>query len=244
VIDDSDGGSLSRIERSVCALVGIAAAGAGGVAVFVDGSNIGGVPLLIGVGALFGYLAVSGQRLSQVKVGGNEASFIGRILRDPSMSDAAKAEVAERLDDVALPAGTQRAVDEVRRAQMLAEEYRLAVTAAVERVAGGDIAARAELGRPPQDWDLLLRTDGGQAIGIEIKRRSRPVPATELTELLQLAATYSSTELGLIVINQPLAGGVRYDGDGKLWLSVSWSSPADDGQLAAAIQELLKKSGR
>ncbi|WP_133785646.1 hypothetical protein [Kribbella sp. VKM Ac-2571] len=218
--------------------MGSATGGAGAVAVFVDGSNVGGVPLLIGVGALFGYLAVSGQRLSQVKVGNSEATFLGRILRDPSMSDEAKAEVAERLDDVPLPPGTQRAVDEVLDARAAADEYRLRATAAVERLAGGDIAARATLARPPQGWDLLLGT--GEPVAVEIKWRGRPQSPAEVTEMLRLTAENNVAALGLIITNQPVPGGARFEPEGELWLGVSWSSPADDANLADALQELLQ----
>ncbi|TCC39487.1 hypothetical protein [Kribbella sindirgiensis] len=235
-----EGASLSRLERAVCAVVGLATGGAGGVAVFVDGSNVGGVPLLIGVGALFGYLAVSGQRLSQVKVGNSEASFIGRILRDPTVSDEAKAEVAERLDEVPLPSGTQRAVNEILDARAAADAYRRQVIGAVERLAGAEITARATEDQPPRHWDLLLGS--GDRIAVEITWRGRPQTPDQVTEMLQMTAAHSFEAYGLIITNQPVPGGARYEPQDELWLGVSWSSPADDVNLAAALQELLRAS--
>jgi hypothetical protein len=241
------GNPLSRGERAACAVVGLTGGAAGAVGVFVDGTNAGGVPVLLGLGAFFGYMAVSGQRLSHIKVGNNEASFIGRILRDPKISDEAKLEVAERLEENRdLPPAAQRVVSEVLDSRILAAQYEQQVVAAIERVAGPAIAERRLPGRPAYDWDLLLRSHRGAAVAVEIKWRNRAIGQVELTQMLRLVADHSSEPVGVMVTNQPVIPGFKYATTGPageiLWLAVSWNVLGDDANLKAALVQALERS--
>jgi hypothetical protein len=241
------GNPLSRGERAACAVVGLTGGAAGAVGVFVDGTNAGGVPVLLGLGAFFGYMAVSGQRLSHIKVGNNEASFIGRILRDPKISDDAKLEVAEHLEEnLDLPPAAQRVVSEVLDSRAVAAEYEQQVVAAIERVAGPAIAERRVLGRQAYDWDLLLRADRGSAVAVEIKWRNRAISQVELRQMLRLVAEYSSEPVGVLVTSQPVIPGSRYATIGPagdiLWLAVSWNGPGDDTNLKAALDQALERA--
>jgi hypothetical protein len=133
--------AFSRAERAVFALLGATSGIAGGAAVVIDGTNTGGVPLLIGLGAFFGYVAISGQRITRLKVGDNEANFglianrmASEVLEDPRVSADAKGEVAEVLDGFRadLPPRARRAVDVTRDEQRAAENYRFAALEAAK----------------------------------------------------------------------------------------------------------------
>ncbi|TDC30768.1 hypothetical protein [Kribbella albertanoniae] len=67
--DTDDWSQLGWIARTTCGLAG----GAGIYGVFLEGTNTGGVPILLVLAAFFGYLAASGQRLISLKIGDNEA---------------------------------------------------------------------------------------------------------------------------------------------------------------------------
>jgi hypothetical protein len=240
------GNPLSRGERAACAVIGLTGGAAGAVGVFVDGTNAGGFPVLLGLGAFFCYLAVSGQGLSHIKVGNNEASFIGRILKDPKISDEAKLEVAEHLEEhLDLPPAAQRVVSEVLDSRALAAQYEQEVMAAIERVAGPAIAVRRAPGRPAYDWDLLLRSGRGTAVAVEIKWRNRPIGQIELRQMLRLVADYSSEPVGVMITNQPVTPGSKYATAGPagdiLWLAVSWNGPADDANLKAVLDQALER---
>jgi hypothetical protein len=228
-------------------VVGLAGGAAGAVGVFVDGTNAGGVPVLLGLGAFFGYMAVSGQRLSHLKVGNNEASFIGRILRDPKISDTAKLEVAEHLEEnLDLPPAAQRVVSEVLDSRAFAAQYEQQVVDGIERVAGPAIAERRVPSRPAYDWDLLLRSDRGSAVAVEIKWRNRAIGQVELRQMLRLVSEYGSEPVGVMVMNQPVIAGFKYVTSGPagdiLWLAVSWNGPGDDANLKAALDQVLERA--
>jgi hypothetical protein len=86
---------LGDFQRIIAGVAGAAAAGAGTIATFVDGSNPGGAPLLLGVGALFLYLALTGQRLTRLEAGGAKAELartrraIEKVIIDPHVPDEA-----------------------------------------------------------------------------------------------------------------------------------------------------------
>lgn len=120
-------GPLARFAAAVAAVV----SGAAGIyGVFREGTNTGGVPILLVLAAFFGYLAISGQRLTRVKIGDNEAGFdrvvnvlSHRILENPALSVETKGEVAEALEEVgpALSRRTRRVVGAALNAQEMAE---------------------------------------------------------------------------------------------------------------------------
>ncbi|GAB2593827.1 hypothetical protein [Kribbella endophytica] len=233
---------LSRGERIACTAIALAAGGAGAVGVFLDGTNTGGVPVLLALGAFFGYLALTGQRLNSLKIGDNEATFLTRMLRDPGLSEQTKVEVAEQLEhSPGLPSSAQRAVDAVLDTQQqLVAQYRRQARAAIQRLAGSALEAEASLDREPLDWDVLLRPEGGAQVAVEIKHRHRGLTGAEATEMLQLTAGSSSVPLGLIVVNQDVPTGVHYASASATWRMVTWRNRDDDDALAAALQEVLQ----
>src|SRR5690349_21740411 len=97
---------LGRWPRALCAVIAIAAGAGGTIGDFKEGSNGGAASVLLALFAFFGYLAISGQRLSVLKVGDSEARFskvtrvVEQVLEDPATSEQTKAKLADGLDEI------------------------------------------------------------------------------------------------------------------------------------------------
>lgn len=96
---------LGKIARRVLGGVGGALTTAGSVAVFVQDTNVAGVPLLIAAGAAFIYVALTGQRLVQVTKDGvtfgqeQMEGVLDDVEGDPAIPDEAKSRVIEHIED-------------------------------------------------------------------------------------------------------------------------------------------------
>lgn len=125
---------LTRTERGAAAAAAIVAGGGGIYGVFEEGTNTGGVPVLIAAAAFFGYLAISGQRLSSLRIGDSEAKFdriaerVTRdVLEDPAVPADVKSDVAEALDAYRgdLPPRSRRAIDTAIESARAEAAYRV-----------------------------------------------------------------------------------------------------------------------
>ena len=94
-------GAWSRV---IIGITGLGLAVAGVIAVFVSGTNVAGVPLLILAGAAFLYVALTGQRLIPVSKDGVTFAKVARLektLRDAGADPEISYESKERLVDIA-----------------------------------------------------------------------------------------------------------------------------------------------
>lgn len=130
------------MERGTSAAAAIVAGAGGLYGVFQEGTNTGGVPILLVVAAFFGYLAIAGQRLSSLRFDDNEAKFdrvVDRardVLEDPDVPNATKSEVAEVLDAVRedLASSVRRSVDAVFDRRRQDELYEHTAITAVDEL--------------------------------------------------------------------------------------------------------------
>ncbi len=164
---------LSRVQRWLCGGVGLLSGGAGGVATFLDGSNVGGAPLLIGVGAVFAYLALTGQRLTRLEAGGASAQLartrraIEDIASNPEVPEEVKAEIAEAVDDadLRLSAPAVTSLRSAANSQRRASYYELSVQTAIARLRPDLYASQP---RTYLGWDLILHGHG-RTVPVEMK---------------------------------------------------------------------------
>jgi hypothetical protein len=252
--DDALGSTqLGWVARSVAAVVGAAAGTAGSIGVFVEGTNSGGVPVLLTLGAFFGYLAISGQRLSHLKVAGNEAKFdrmarvTQRVLEDPTVPDATKGEVAEALDDLRaeLPAGTRRAVSTALDTQQAAGDYLNRLQTALLRLFEAEYVGEVAVER--DSFDTILRRSNR---ALFVRGRYRPVGDLGVQDVTDVRTYYRgdvySVWGGLLVSNQPLSRIAQNlleinVPDSKHVEFVRWTGPVDDENLKRAVNLLLSE---
>lgn len=107
-------------------MVGIAGIGA----VFIPGTAAGGAPVLLAVALIFAYLALTGQAVTHLKVGENEARFSGTrvvlgVLNDPEIPLASRKRVASTIErsSIARSSDVQRAIEDVSEAAKLSYLY-------------------------------------------------------------------------------------------------------------------------
>lgn len=248
-------------ERAVFGVVGLAAGSVGATGVFIDGANAAGTLALIGVGAVFGYLGGSGQRLTTFKVGGAEAR-LGRVtdavtdivLKNEDIPNEARREVAEQLDDIALPPSSRRAVREVLTAAEEGVRFDDEIELAIERVRGDDLVAWTA--PKVAAWDALLRRkapeDGPDDFGapavVMLKWSGRPLTHGEVLTALQRIPLELVRDVVVVFNMQPAIPGLVGNPQGfsqtfghasLRWQAVVWRDPSDDQALAEAIDHAL-----
>ncbi|WP_433008397.1 hypothetical protein [Kribbella sp. CA-294648] len=239
-----DDGELATSQRVVCTAVALVTGAGGGVGVFVDGASSAGVPVLLGIGALFGYIAISGQRLTRLKLGDNEAAFgrsFKRILKDPDISDYAKAEVAEHLDedDLPLPKSVKDVVHAVLEDRRQSMAYERDVSSALMRTVGSD--RRIELdGTEFADGGVVFTGPESGVIGIAVKWFEQPVDDVEFFRAVRPLGRIS--QFGILVTNQSCGeSAFNFDVHGRSaeWTIVTWRNPADDAELWRAYGRVV-----
>ncbi|MFC6155383.1 hypothetical protein [Kribbella jiaozuonensis] len=226
---------------------------------FQEGTNTGGVPVLLVVAAFFGYLAVSGQRLTSLKFGDNEARFdrvadrVARdVLEDPAVPTAVKAEVAEALDSYQgdLPARSRRAIDMAIVEGRREEAYRASALNAFLRDV---LPSSVEI----QGWTSTYDTNVGRALlfvgeqpGVAVTAGIAPddesvwslVLWTAYKEALYLypprpvAKSCSSAQ---DVVPSWAEGFVRIDAGLVSTVMVQWKGPQDNAALAEGLHRVL-----
>ncbi len=241
--DQGDDEPLGTPQRWVAGLVGVASGAAGAWATFLDGSNVGGAPLLIGVGAVFGYLALTGQRLTRLEAGGAKADLartrraIEVVAVDPQVPDETKAEIAEVIaeDRNALSPPALRALEGAVYARDVAFQYERGIRAAIQRVRPDLTVYESSLDGAA---DLIV-SDGDREIPVVVKRvvHHDRLSATvfRLLDRSMPARPY------LLVANVPLS-----DMKAEYWEKVQdrlvfavWSETVGDGDLNEALTRLF-----
>lgn len=244
--------SLKMPARIACGVVSVVTGAAGGIGSFVPDSNGGGIPVLLAIAALFGYLAISGQRITLLKLGDNEARLsravraAGRALSDPEVPESTKAEIAEDLDAIAptLSAQTRQAVERVLTNRSDALSYELAVKDALESMFPEEYIG--EVINNEKRFDALLQSDKASLV-VEIKHgRSDRVASMVEDAARQLEwqlATVPSFTAGLLVINRPVSDLLhrllQQARSQRPLAAVTWRGPEDNEALRAAVNRLL-----
>jgi hypothetical protein len=244
---------LGRGARAVCGIAATASGVAGGFGVFTEGSNSGGVPVLLALAAFFGYLAISGQRLVRVKIGDHEAGFdrvvrvvTRRVLEDPAVPSSTKTEIAEVLDEVRpeLSASARRAVSATLSLQQLEQAYQEMVNETVHQLFQDEYVGNV-MPAPGRD-DTFLRRDG-HSIFVTSKFVEALVPVEAIVDLLSsYTGEVYSVSGGLLVSNRSLSFGAAQllaasDPTGR-FAFLEWDGK-DDEALVSAIDSLLTRFG-
>jgi hypothetical protein len=240
---------LSDGQRTIAGVLGASAAGAGGVATFVDGSNPGGAPLLLGIGALFLYLALTGQRLIRLEAGGAKAELartrraleevVEDVIVDPDVPDQAKAEIAEDLKsaNVSLSRSARRAVDSVLSARERALRYEKSVHSAIYRLRPDlNVMSPSDDAAP---FDLVV-SDGVRTVYVVLKWTSGDqFPLREVARVAE--RTQNNVAPVLLVVNKPPL--LRPDGlpgaIGDRVILAVWGGQDDDSKLATVLDRLF-----
>lgn len=234
---------LHWAQRLVAGVLAVATAGAGATATFVEGSNEGGAPLLIGVGALFGYLALTGQRLTRLEAGGAKAELartrrvIEDVITDPEVADEAKAEIVEAVSEqhIALSSNARRVVDAVLDSRDAALRYERGVADAIGRLRPGLTLMPVRSDGPV---DFML-SDGTLQVPVTIKLTSPPRGIGNF--MLALANELMGREAQhLVVVNRPVLNLVKAFPilEGRLLVAV-WNDETGDEALEAALAEIF-----
>ncbi|TDD44478.1 hypothetical protein E1263_40655 [Kribbella antibiotica] len=250
-LHDDIADSLKLPARIACGVVGTVAGAAGGIGSFVPDSNSGGVPVLLAGAALFGYLAISGQRITLLKLGDNEARLsrafraAGRALRDPDVPEQTKAEIAEDLEPISskLPTQTRQSVDQVLTDRDDALNYERAVKGALESMFSEQYTG--EMINKREQFDALLQS-GDASLVVEIKHlRGNPsrIGKMIVQELAWQLTTVPTFTAGLLITNQPitqrLAELLEQAAPRYRMEAVTWRGAEDDNALRASVSRLL-----
>lgn len=238
---------LSLAARAACGVVAVAAGVPGAIGVFAEGTNSGGVPVLLVLAALFGYLGISGQRLTRLKIGEHEAGF-GRVVRaaehvlkDPMVPEAAKGEVAEALEDVRpdLPTATRRSVTAALDTHMEAVLYEQRVRDALTQMFD---AVRVPSERHAAGGIDAIVTTEDRAVYVDIRYATKAPPTLRnirLEERFPFAFVPDTARL-LLISNQPLNQSTTAILERENTRFVQWRDPADNEDLERAVNaELL-----
>lgn len=157
--------------RTVCAVLGLGAMGAGGVAVFTRDVEAGPVALLLLLGALFFLIALRGQWPNRIKAGENEATWVGEFLGEVFDSGTAqtKEEIVERVSQPDVP-------PEVSTPVLAAAAYEGLVLDTLRREVGSGRASAyltEPRHRPQPDAgydDEFVYRESGRRILIEVRK--------------------------------------------------------------------------
>ena len=156
--------ALTSTGRWAAGISGFSATFAGSVSVFDPSAN--GVPgtALILLGALFGYLGLSGQRLSRVRIGDNEASLtrvLADTIKDPKIPDEVKADIAERIEEsgAVLPTLLGRELDDAILRSELSARTNRRLGGVLEQLSEGAREPRFTVGFGVAENSWMVRFD-------------------------------------------------------------------------------------
>jgi hypothetical protein len=239
----SSSAPLRWYERTASAVLGLAAAASGGVAVFVSQNQAGAAALVV-VGAAFLLVSVQGTRLAKISGGGNAIEMsqanVHRVITRAKREDA---EVSEGMMEAVailhpsagpLPSKEARQYEDVIHQALL----RIGVTVTREPKIGDSSA------------DFLVETAEGKSALVEVKRRSYgPLTLLDVKNATRQASAIAEgldTAAGILVItNAPLSGSVQALNverrDGKRPVEViSWNDERDDALLGRALVRVAR----
>jgi hypothetical protein len=242
--------TLRRPARSTALLVGVAAAVTGAVATFFHGANGAPATALIAVGAVFLYLGISGQRLTRLKIGDNEANLtrvIEDLVTDPGIPPEIKQEiatsVADRRAELPSPIGgyldglisaADRALWVYREA--LIEQLRATIA---DLAVSGEIPRQTQLITEPRGrtshsrtMTMLLHFGNGRMALVHPALSARPPKATSDRPILTVGPEkWPSDALGWANVAAPR----RF---------VTWASAEDNDELRVAIKDIYNDACR
>jgi hypothetical protein len=229
-------------------LIAVGAAGAGTVGTFVDGSNAGGAPLLIGVGALFGYLALTGQRLTRLEAGGAKAQLartkrvIERVATDPDVPEEIKEDLAEAVRDeqATVSAPTRRALNAAETRGQRARRYESEVELAILRCRPDLTVAATTLDRGP---DLIV--SGGEDRRVPVVISFTDQEFITAPKLVRQLLAMKGLEGGLLVTNRPLkrSGDELFNTLMDRLTTVVYNEESGPEQLREALDHLVPPRG-
>jgi len=244
------GNRLSTPSRVTAYAFGVAALGAGGVAVFTTHVEAGPVALLF-VGLIFMIIALSGRLPTRLKIGENEAEwqdFAGGVIE--TAVDAAppsvKAELAPQLEELAQIAPRVAAP----ALSGLAYQANLAysVTQVVNDIPDAQQVHTSVRLDEVGEFDLVIEATGNRFILVEVKASPR-LSIAQVTPIIEKAhfyrETYPDRKTALLFISRySLSAGIR-----ALFIQtpnaacIVFRSREDESAMVGAINDLLSNLG-
>lgn len=218
------------------------------VGVFTKDASSAGVPVLLALGAFFGYLAASGQRLRSLRVGDNEialdriADAVTRsVLENPSVPSQAKEDVAAALERIQprLPSSTRRALYDVITDQQRSDAYEESLRAALRHLFPDEYVG--DLAMLDGSWATRLRR-GGRELAVQMRfTKSSVIGPAEMSGLVSDA--YGPLPL-LLVSNASIgewyfATLARLHPEPDKVDFVQWAGQQDNPALVAAVNRKL-----
>ncbi|GAA1490497.1 hypothetical protein GCM10009626_32430 [Brachybacterium sacelli] len=204
------------------------------VAVLVWGllENMESIALLaFGVGALFVYVAYTGQQITAFKAGGVEATLadaVTQTLRDPEVPETVKARISDHVQDVALPPPLRRATQQILSRQDQAMKYEADVGEALTRIGGAEWQVADGPNSGPFDFEVQRSRDGAIA-RVECKWSDEPPSTHQLTQWLRSLERVGPAGIGSLLVTSGKPPGTARHG------VVTWGRPDDDDALLVAI---------
>jgi hypothetical protein len=190
---------MSAGPRWALGVVGAILAAAGGVAVFLPGTNVAGVPLLVLAGAAFLYVSATGQQLIQVNKDGvvfARVRKLEKVLRDIAMDPEVSEDSRERIVDVAEKNG-------VSLFAMGSSEFEDDVFRFFEELSSGRnfTVSRPRSSARDMGADMLLRRRaGGPDVPVELKSMVR---ATGIDRVIRQVKSFGG-EAAILVSGAPV----------------------------------------
>jgi hypothetical protein len=184
---------LSKPNRTVAFILGVAGLGAGGAAVFVTHLEAGPVGLMA-VGLIFMIIAIGGILPTRLKIGENEAtwetereaagSFVERVTDDAAPEE--KPDVIEALDDLAekAPDLAIRGMNVISYEQLIRQELAAAILELAEMTgSAGTVKLTTEVITGRREVDAVLERPDKGLIAIEVKYSTERLPPQWISRL-------------------------------------------------------------
>jgi hypothetical protein len=243
--ESADG--LNWLQRGLAGSVGAAAGVSGAIATFLDGTNVGGAPLLIAFGGVFAYLAISGDRLSGIGAGGSAqflqarkrtTAMVEKATNDPDTPLELKNDLAQLVDEQRLPvsAPTRLALTTAAALYQEADRFETEAASLIQRLRP-DLVVADLGGRHDRGYDFLVHDNRSRSLQVEVKyttaRTLTQGAVRRLVERLPVAPL-------LLIANRPPAPPA-----GEMLQTAGVTVVASDdpdglaSELARALQELL-----
>ncbi|QWS33044.1 hypothetical protein [Curtobacterium aetherium] len=215
--------------RILLGIAGIGLSSTGCIAVFAQGTNVAGVPLLIVAGAAFLYVSLTGQQLIQLNKDGFVLSRVAQLektLRQAAADPAIPLETKERLAEIAEDNGV--------RVPRPGVELELRVDETLRRIGlANGFNVTSPSGRNRRDVDFVLTDDADRKVGVEVKGRMRLRQAADA--IRQLRATDWERKLLIVDGGVPEEFAAPYRAEG-IWI-VAWD-PDDESQLVETLRAM------
>jgi hypothetical protein len=232
---------LSKGERIISSLIGMAAASAGVTAVFVSSNDIGSVALLA-LSAIFLLMAATGVRITSAKLGDNEIKlqherFKQKVLEAAPEED--KPAVAEALVKAELDPLTRLAF---MRLQADATKYEAQIYEALLRLMLG--GASLERAGSFDGWDVTIQ-QGDRRVGVVVKY-SETIAIRPLSSVVVSALKTGRAQAVIVVTRRPLHDQAitfieNIDEQRARVFIVGWDGPQDDDNLRRAVEAALSR---